>query len=162
LLPTYTSSTLEGCAPFNIALTNTTDLTDQCGTPVYEWVINYTPDFCGTTGQYNFINGTDGNSENPEIEFLNPGRYNIQLKGGIADLTVDFSFGPNNVCSGQSVSFTSIVTGDGPFDYEWAFGDGSFSTDENPNHIFQANPGCGSQDFNVELTVTDAKWRCRS
>ena len=79
---------------------------------------------------------------------------NGPFEGGIADLTVDFSFGPNNVCSGQSVSFTSIVTGDGPFDYEWAFGDGSFSTDENPNHIFQAF-GCGTQNFNVTLTVTD-------
>lgn len=68
--------------------------------------------------------------------------------------TVDFTF-DNNVCSGQSVSFSSNVTGEGPFDYEWNFGDGSaIATQANPNHTFQAL-GCGTQNFSVSLTVTD-------
>ncbi|WP_282032246.1 PKD domain-containing protein [Winogradskyella eximia] len=72
----------------------------------------------------------------------------------VAPPTVSFVFNNNNVCSGQSVSFTSTVTGNGPFDYAWNFGDGGTSTQANPNHSFIAL-GCGTQNFNVTLTVTD-------
>ncbi|WP_418512754.1 PKD domain-containing protein, partial [Corallibacter sp.] len=68
--------------------------------------------------------------------------------------SVDFTFN-NNVCSGTAVSFNSTVTGDGPFDYDWDFGDGGTSTASNPNHVFQAL-GCGNRNFNVVLTVTDS------
>ena len=67
---------------------------------------------------------------------------------------VDFTFN-DNVCSGESVSFTSNVTCDGVCTYEWNFGDGSTSTLENPSHVFEAL-GCGTQSFNVTLTVTDS------
>ncbi|MDO5970860.1 PKD domain-containing protein [Flavivirga aquimarina] len=67
--------------------------------------------------------------------------------------TVDFNF-TNNLCSGETISFTSIVTGDGGFNYTWNFGDGETSTEQNPNYTFDAT-GCGTQDFSVTLTVTD-------
>jgi len=68
---------------------------------------------------------------------------------------IDFTFTSNNVCSGQTISFTSTVTGISPFTYAWDFGDGSTSTLENPNHSFQASLGCGSQTFIIALIVTD-------
>ncbi|EPR73533.1 putative internalin [Winogradskyella psychrotolerans RS-3] len=76
-----------------------------------------------------------------------------KLTNNSASPAVSFTFN-NNVCSGQSVSFTSTVTGDGPFEYLWDFGDGGTSTQSNPNHAFQSF-GCGTQNFNISLTVTD-------
>ncbi|WP_179016868.1 PKD domain-containing protein [Winogradskyella forsetii] len=67
---------------------------------------------------------------------------------------VSFVFNNDDVCSGQTVSFTSTVTGDAPFEYLWNFGDGDTSTQANPNHVFQ-ELGCGTQTRNVTLTVTD-------
>lgn len=68
--------------------------------------------------------------------------------------TVDFTFNDSE-CSGLPVQFTSNVTGDGPFDYAWTFGDGNTSTDQNPTHIYDAF-GCGFSNFVAELTVTDS------
>ncbi|MBP6181612.1 PKD domain-containing protein [Flavobacterium sp.] len=67
---------------------------------------------------------------------------------------VDFSFNNNGTCSGTSITFTPIVTGDAPFTYQWDFGDGTTSNNSNPTHPFTAL-GCGFQNFNVKLTVTD-------
>ncbi|TYC08157.1 PKD domain-containing protein, partial [Bizionia gelidisalsuginis] len=87
---------------------------------------------------------------NTTIEFKN----NIIYKITSDPITVDFTFSNNNTCSGESVVFTSTVSDDGSFTYLWDFGDGSTSTQENPSHDFQAT-GCGTEDFNVTLTVTD-------
>ncbi len=67
--------------------------------------------------------------------------------------TVNFTF-DNNECSGTPVKFNSTSTGNGPFSYEWSFGDGSDSTNQNPTHVFDAR-GCGFSNFAVTLTVTD-------
>ena len=68
--------------------------------------------------------------------------------------TVDFTFNNVGACSGTSVNFTSNVTGNAPLNYSWSFGDGTASTNNNPSHIFTAL-GCGTENFNVTLTVTD-------
>lgn len=68
---------------------------------------------------------------------------------------IDFSFTSDGSCSGTPIAFTSVVSGSGPFKYLWDFGDGTTSTDSNPNHTFTA-VGCGSQNFSIKLTVTDA------
>ena len=81
LTPEYTVNNIEGCAPLMTVFNNTTNIVDQCGIPTFEWVINYTPSFCGTTNGANFINGTNANSETPEIEFTNPGTYEVILQG---------------------------------------------------------------------------------
>lgn len=68
--------------------------------------------------------------------------------------TVDFTFNNNISCSGTNIQFNSTVTGDGPFDYLWNFGDATSSTAANPSHAF-VSYGCGNATFNVTLTVTD-------
>jgi gliding motility-associated-like protein len=78
----------------------------------------------------------------------------IHLSTIIAPLAVDFSFNNNNSCSGTPVTFNPTVSGDGPFIYEWDFGDGTTSNNSNPNHTFTAY-GCSFQNFNVRLTVKD-------
>lgn len=68
--------------------------------------------------------------------------------------TVDFTFDNNSACSGTPVNFTPSATGNGPFTYNWSFGDGDTSSNNNPTHRFDAL-GCGNQIFNVTLTATD-------
>jgi len=67
---------------------------------------------------------------------------------------VDFSFTNDTACSGETVQFTNTSTGTGILTYNWNFGDGSSSTQETPNHVFEAL-GCATATFNVALTVTD-------
>jgi PKD repeat protein len=89
----------------------------------------------------------------------NSGKPTIVFKGNSSislPPIIDFTFTNNNVCSGQTISFTSTVTGISPLTYAWDFGDGSTSTLENPSHSFQAILGCGTQVFNVTLIVTDS------
>lgn len=63
---------------------------------------------------------------------------------------------PTNVCSGSGAGFTSTVTGGtAPYTYSWQFGDGGTSGGANPNHVY-TSLGCGTQNFPVILTVTDA------
>lgn len=53
----------------------------------------------------------------------------------------------------SNVQFTSVLQGGtGPFTYRWDFADGSFSTDANPQHLFDI-PGVRD----VQLTVRDSK-----
>ncbi|MFI1771378.1 PKD domain-containing protein [Thalassobellus citreus] len=73
----------------------------------------------------------------------------------VGEPTVDFTFNNDGACSGTSVSFTSNATGNGSFTYSWNFGDTTTSNIANPSHIF-TSLGCGSQIFNVTLTVTDS------
>ncbi|MDX1279102.1 PKD domain-containing protein, partial [Oceanihabitans sediminis] len=80
-------------------------------------------------------------------------RIHVVAENLIAPPTVSFSYN-NNVCSGETVSFNSTVTGDGPFEYLWDFGDGATSTEEDPEYIYEAF-GCGTQTFDVTLEVTD-------
>lgn len=79
----------------------------------------------------------------------------------VLPLSVDFDFNNDGTCSETPVTFTSIVSGDAPFKYEWDFGDGNTATTSNPTHTFMA-VGCGSQNFSVKLTVTDANGVAKS
>lgn len=75
--------------------------------------------------------------------------------------TVDFNFNNDNTCSGTSINFTSIVSGEGPFTYLWNFGDGTTSTQTDPSHKFTAL-GCGNMDYNVLLVATDKNGETKS
>jgi len=110
-----------------------------------------------------------GTTPNPSHPYGSTGSYTVTLiitrSGGCHDTTsqvVDvipvpvagFTFAPNNVCSGNSVSFTNSSTGTG-LSYSWNFGDGSpVSTTTDPSHVYTSTGGA-SQTFNATLTVTD-------
>lgn len=80
---------------------------------------------------------------------------NLTVTGvlGVSDpLVVDFTYNPPIVVSPYTVHFTDTSHGGStPYaSWAWDFGDGTFSTQQNPTHNFLA-PG----DYNVKLTVTD-------
>lgn len=77
----------------------------------------------------------------------------------IANPKADFSFTPNNSCATAPVGFTNLSSGTG-LTYNWNFGDpgsgsSNSSTAINPVHLFNPNPGNGTQDFVVTLIATN-------
>jgi len=121
------------------------------GSPTFSWFLNGSPIGGNTSG----------------ITVTTSGNYSVSLNGGTPIDTVAITINPNpsvtinvtnnNSCSGANVQFLSNVTsGTAPFSFSWNFGDATSSTSPNPTHIFTAL-GCGTQNFNVSLTVTDAK-----
>lgn len=81
----------------------------------------------------------------------------------VAPPNVDFTFTNDGACSGAPVSFNPVVSGGAaPYKYVWNFGDGTpNATESNPSHSYTAL-GCGFQNFNVTLTVTDANGEVNS
>lgn len=109
----------------------------------------------------------------PPYTYNNVGSYNISLTvttvagctktvtipNGIrtgTPPTVDFSFSPNDACASTPIQFTDLTTGlvGGEVIWDWDFGDGNESNQQNPSHVF-ADTGV----LNVNLTVSNN--RCR-
>jgi PKD repeat protein len=63
--------------------------------------------------------------------------------------TTNFTVNTTFVCLGSPVSFTDL-SGCGPSSWLWNFGDGNFSTQQNPTHTY-TNPGV----YTVTLTATN-------
>ena len=123
-------------------------------------------------GGGNLVITSTGNTATVNVNTTNVGTFTYQLVSvrdstndisnangtatvTISEPTVDFTFNNSGACSGTPVNFTPNITGNAPFTYNWSFSDdGSSSTTSNPTHVFTAL-GCGSQNINVTLTVTD-------
>jgi len=119
--------------------------------------------------QWDFGDASPGSgNQNPNHNFPGSGTYNVTLtvtdSSGCTDVvtlavTVDplpvaqFTFNPNNGCSGSTTNFNFTGSGSG-LTYAWNFGDGQTSTLQNPSHVYTSY-GCGTQNFNATLTVTD-------
>jgi gliding motility-associated-like protein len=80
LVPIFSIDVNEGCSPLLVSTVNFTDESSSCVSPTYLWEVNYIPEFCGTTASWSFTNGTDETSINPEIQFTNPGTYELILE----------------------------------------------------------------------------------
>ncbi|HEY0744942.1 MAG TPA: PKD domain-containing protein [Chryseosolibacter sp.] len=123
------------------------------------------------TYNWNFDDGSTSPDANPSHVFLAHGVYAVSLTAlspngcnntqtkqvTIEDTpTPDFWIdGPPSSCSDFPTEFINqsfVGPGASIVEWNWSFGDGGSSTDENPSHIFD-NAG----DYNIELTVrTDA------
>lgn len=119
----------------------TTLLDQSTGSPNYwQWTI--------TPTTFNFINGTNANSQNPQIVFNATGNYNVKLyarKDGwgysttlknnyinVGSPVITGSANTNIICEGESV----ILTGSGAISYEWYDGTNLISN----NASFTVNP----------------------
>jgi len=118
--------------------------------------------------QWDFGNGNFSVLQNPPPQFYgSPGNYNVQLdvtssNGCINTLiqVIDIfqspvpAFIPTSVCQNEIASFTDQSTssaGDPIITWQWDFGDGNSSNQQNPTHIYTV-----SGPVNVILNVSTA------
>lgn len=118
--------------------------------------------------EWHFGDDNIGNGQNPQNLYKDTGYMNVMLiakRGGCGD-TVTFNnyiyinppvakYKPVYKCDDPlSVSFINNSIGDDA-EWDWSFGDGTFSTDENPVHVY-ADTGT----YNVTLVVKNAVSGC--
>jgi gliding motility-associated-like protein len=144
---TYTGS--EGTAPYTFTYTeNGTEKTKVTSATDDSISFNFSS---ATPDDYVFIlTKVKDSSEEPIVDNLNE-TATIKVT---APPIADFNFNNNNLCSGETITFTNNSTGTGTLTYLWNFGDGVTSNRTAPTHKFEAL-GCGTKNFNVSLTVTD-------
>jgi len=103
------------------------------------------------------------NNQNPSHTYSAPGTYTVELtaasqgcfSSGTMDVTVQpipvADFDVQNGCMGTNTVFTdqsSVATGN-IVQWDWDFGDGNVSNQQNPSHIYSAEG-----NYTVTLTVT--------
>lgn len=171
LSPQFTLTANSGCAPLSVSTTNTTDLTNTCTTPTYQWDVSYASSNCGNSQAYSFTGGTNSSSVSPSFQFTNPGTYTLRISAtnscGTTTTTQNVVVTqpptatiPNisSICESfpsTVISPTANVTncGSQPLTYAWSFSGGSPATSTNavPGAISYSIPGT----YSVSLTVTN-------
>ncbi|WMN12180.1 PKD domain-containing protein [Marivirga salinae] len=112
------------------------------------------------TFQWDFGDGNTSTEENPEHIYATEGEYiinfQIEMAGCLVEKTdtisvnpgplVDFNY--NDDCFGQVVNFENKSTGEFLQNFQWDFGDGTQSTQLNPNHSYDS-----AGTYNVQLSA---------
>ena len=132
-----------GCFPFPVSFTDMS--VPSTGTTNTSWI-------------WDFGDGAQANTQNPQNTYLNSGNYTVSLKvtndkGCFATFTKpayirlnggvkpDFDFNQPAVChTPVTINFSNHSIGPGALSYQWSFGDGGTSTVLNPSHTYTA-PG---------------------
>ncbi len=129
-----TYSTQSGCAPLTVTFTSnaqgassiTWDFNDGVTLTTSAPTVTHTYTQVGT-----FI---------PLLILSNGQGCNVTFQGDTiitGNVDASFTYAPNPVCSGTSVQFTDIVTGNNTgLTHYWIFGDGGTSTLHNPTHTY--------------------------
>lgn len=116
---------------------------------------------------WNFGDGATSTEQNPDHTYTAPGTYTVTLtvtNAGGSDpetklnfitvsslsLKAEFEAYPTSGDAPLTVQFTDLSTGN-PTQWNWDFGDGSTSTDQNPEHTY-TTPGT----YTVTLAATNA------
>ena len=168
ITPTFSIDKEEGCIQLAVKTTNTTDLSELCSAPSYNWSIAYAEDNCGNVSDWEFTKGT-ATSENPEFLFKNPGKYTItqRITTGCGTVTstkdIEVKKPPTvtinpiqDFCGTATIApiatvenCTSDTTG---ITYNWTFIGGNPSNNNtlNPGNIEYTTPGV----YTVTLEVT--------
>lgn len=138
----FTANKMQGCGETKIQFQNQSE-------DAVEWL-------------WDFGNGVTSTEENPKVSFL-PGSYTVTLTSSngecsdkinqtdfiqIDELTSDFSFEYDQSCLPVTVSFQDESVN--ATAWQWDFGDGNTSTEQNPTHTFYELPA-----KDVKLIVTN-------
>ena len=118
-------------------------------------VNNSSVDFTNTsdssvTWEWNFGDGISSNIQNPTHVYECPGSYYVSLSvsngngcfetfGQQIEITAGFQASFTYTINGTSVDFTNNSNGNST-NWDWSFGDGTYSLAENPNHSYEC-PG---------------------
>ncbi|WP_170062845.1 PKD domain-containing protein [Polaribacter butkevichii] len=172
MTPLFIVDNEEGCIPLKISATNKTDTSNVCNVlPTYLWTVNYVADNCGITADWEFLNGTNETSENPQFNFKTPGKYTLTQEitttcgkekatkiidvkkpptvniNDIADICVNTTIAPTATIE-NCTSDASEIT------YNWTFTGGSpaSATSLIPGDITYATPGV----YTVTLKINSA------
>ncbi|WP_276500061.1 PKD domain-containing protein [Terrimonas pollutisoli] len=131
----FTANTTSGCAPLAVKFTD-----QSSGSPT-EW-------------NWEFSNGTLSNAQNPTVSFATPGTYSVKLvvrnANGIDQIEkidyitvypspiADFDANIRLACVPATVRFTDLSSSPvGTIaSWEWEFGDGGTSSQQNPSHTY--------------------------
>ncbi|MCB0532351.1 MAG: PKD domain-containing protein [Lewinellaceae bacterium] len=91
-----------------------------------------------------------------EVEDINGCKDTLQQDLVIHNRTPEITVDKDTICIPSTVMFTDLSTADLPIvSWEWDFGDGNTSTDQNPTHTYTTQPPNG-QFFEVKLEIRDA------
>lgn len=117
-----------------------------------------------TSYEWDFGNGFTSTLENPELQFSDAGNFMVSLSLTNADGCITSIEKPISIRSLPLVQFEtelacenlltqfndlSTVSLDNISSWDWDFGDGATSTDQNPQHLFQT-----AGNYNVKLITT--------
>jgi PKD repeat protein len=114
-----------------------------------------------TTYEWDFGDGASSGDINPSHTYLSPGSYSISLtvtnRAGTdtANGLINIPYAANFTTTspewlGDTTSFTNTTITSGSTTYSWDFGDGTFSNEINPFHVYSL-PG----SYNVTLVATN-------
>ncbi|MCX6198611.1 MAG: PKD domain-containing protein [Bacteroidetes bacterium] len=142
------------------------DDTSSCSAPL---TVNFTSNAAGASGyMWNFGDGNTSTSANPAHTYTTNGTFTVTLgvsnssgcvnsqtlsnQVSVGALQADFDIDSNRGCTPLTVHFTNGSTSNVPItSYFWSFGDGTFSSSQNPIHIYNS-PG----QFTPVLIVQNA------
>ncbi len=134
----FVASDTIGCAPAAISFA---DISAPGDAPINSWL-------------WDFGDGTTSSQQNPNHTYTSPGVYTVTLLTRDANgcrneftrtdyitimpkPTAAFTGTPNNGCNiPHTVTFNNTTTGGSGFTYQWTFGDGATSTQQNPSHTY--------------------------
>lgn len=146
----FTADIISGCAPLTVKFTDSS----TGGANGWDWT---------------FGNGNSSSLQNPSAIYTQPGIYNVtlaittgsgndtEIKTGFitvfAKPDVDFVADVTEGCAPLAVQFTDLTD---PISgsiqsWEWIFGDGNSSSDQNPSHVFTQNG-----QHNITLLVNNS------
>ena len=129
--------------------------------------VQFTNSSTGATSYlWDFGDGTADTSPNPSHDYQTGGIYTVTLHAYSANGCVttvvrnnyirvlepkaNFTGTPLIGCPGMTVSFSTSVSQVGTVNWQWSFGDGTFSSLPNPSHTYNA-----LGNYNVYLVVTN-------
>ncbi len=153
--------------PINIPPTPVAGFTlpDSCGlTNAFSNLSSIAQPGTITSNQWNFGNGQSSNQQNPTHQYTNPGSYNISLivvsNEGCSDTLVQpfttwsipqAAFSVPQTCDETPAPFSdqSTIPNSTIANWQWDFGDGNSSNQQNPAHLY----GTHGQ-YNITLVVT--------
>ena len=126
--------------------------------------------FNPTDWKWDFGDGSSGTGQNPDHVYHQPGSYDVTLVASDAFTSIrhtkkdyitivntpqaDFIADKTKGITPFTVNFRDISTGK-PTTWNWNFGDGATSTDQNPTHIYTTKGTAVTNTYTVTLTVTN-------